>query len=355
MKKLNVMRIGSLVLLALSLGACGSKGGDTSTSVSQQTSGASQTSTSQEGQKKKIGILLPVEHDALNKAADGFIQGLEKGGFKEGENITVSRRNAQGNDDQMRNLAKSLVNDCDLNLGVGTGASQALLAQEINRGVEKPLMFTAVTDPVDAQLVDSLEQPGGFVTGSSDAQPVAEQISLIKRILPDADKVGVFYTSSESNSYVQMVQAKAAIEESGMTCVVRTCNDSTDIDTAFAALANTSGLDAIYLPTDNNIAANMARIKDGVTDKNILLVAGEVGMIENGAHVTLSVDYLNLGIKTGEMAAKILSGEKKPAELPVYSMTADECEKFISLDNLADAGITVSQEIADEFTNIDQQ
>ena len=329
------MRISSLFILAMSLGACGGSGG-------------------KGDNKKQIGILLPVEHDALNNAADGFILGLANKGFIEGDNLVINRRNAQGNDDTMRNLAKALVNDCDLSLGVGTGASQALLAAEINRGETKPLMFTAVTDPVDAELVETLDKPGGFVTGSSDAQPIGEQVSLIKRVKPDADKVGIFYTQSESNSYVQMLQAKKAIEDAGMTCVVRTCNDSNDIDTTFAALLNTSGLDAIYLPTDNNVAANMARIKDGASGKNILLVAGEVGMLANGAHITLSVDYVNLGIKTGEMAAMILKGEKSPSDLPVYSMTADQCEKFISLNNLADSGITVSQDIIDEFQNIDK-
>ena len=210
MKKLNVMRISSLFILAMSLGACGGSGG-------------------KGDNKKQIGILLPVEHDALNNAADGFILGLANKGFIEGENLVINRRNAQGNDDTMRNLAKALVNDCDLSLGVGTGASQALLAAEINRGETKPLMFTAVTDPVDAELVETLDKPGGFVTGSSDAQPIGEQVSLIKRVKPDADKVGIFYTQSESNSYVQMLQAKKTIEDAGMTCVVRTCNDSNDI------------------------------------------------------------------------------------------------------------------------------
>ena len=353
MKKLNVMRISSLFVLAMSLGACGGSGGG-SASQTSGSGGGSASQTSGSTNMKSIGILLPVEHDALNNAADGFITGLANNGFVVGENLTISRRNAQGNDDTLRNLAKSLVYDCDLSLGVGTGASQALLAAEINRGSTKPLMFTAVTDPVDAELVESLDKPGGFVTGSSDAQPIAEQLSLIKRVMPNADKVGIFYTQSESNSYVQAVQAKASIEAAGMECVVRTCNDSNDIDSTFAALVNTSGLDAIYLPTDNNVAANMARIKDGVHGKNILLVAGEVGMLENGAHITLSVDYTNLGVKTGEMAAMILKGEKSPADLPVYSMTADQCEKFISLNNLQDAGIAVSQDIIDEFTNVDK-
>ena len=350
------MRIGSLLFLAMSLGACGggSKGDSSAkTSDSQTTSDSSATSSGETG-KKQIGILLPVEHDALNAAADGFITGLANKGFVVGENITINRRNAQGNDDTLRNLARSLVNDCDLSLGVGTGASQALLSAEINRGTTKPLLFTAVTDPVDAELVESLDQPGGFVTGSSDAQPIGEQVSLIKRVMPNADKVGIFYTQSESNSYVQMVQAKTAIEAAGMTAVVRTCNDANDIDSTFAALVSTSGLDAVYLPTDNNIAANMARIKDAVAGRGILLVSGEVGMLSNGAHITLSVDYTNLGIKTGEMAGMILKGEKTPAELPVYSMTADECEKFISLANLQEAGITVSQDIIDEFKNVDQ-
>lgn len=341
MKKLNVIKFGSMMVAALALGACGS-------------SSSSETSSG-ESANKEVGILLPVEHDALNKAADGFIAGLASGGFKEGENLTIDRRNALGNDDTMRNLAKSLVNSSDLVLGLGTGASQALKAAQRTLGTSKPLMFSAVTDPVDAGLVEELANPKGLMTGSSDAQPVAEQISLVKRCLPDADKVGIFYTQSESNSEIQARQAKSAIEEAGMEAIIRTCTDINDLSASFASLLGNDGLDAIYLPTDNNVASNMARIKEAVSGKGVLLVAGEVGMLENGAHITLSVDYMNLGIKTGEMAAKILKGEKTPGELPVYSMTADECEKFISSDSLADAGVTVPESVLEEFTDIDEE
>ena len=110
----------------------------------------------------------------------------------------------------------------------------------------------------------------------------------------------------------------------------------------------------MYIPTDNTCASNVTIIDNVVRAKKVPVFAGEEGICEGCGAITLSISYYNIGVKTGEMAAMILKGEKTPADLPVYSMTADQCEKFISLNNLQDAGITVSQDIIDEFTNIDK-
>lgn len=338
MKKLSLIKLGA-VLIPLALTSC-----------SNYT--YPEFGPKKEGEKYNIGILLPVTHSALNNAAEGFKQGLKSAGWEEGKNIAITTKNAEGKDDDLRTMAKSLIANNVLTLGLGTGATEQLKSAQKNRGTKNPILFSAVTDPVGAGFAKSLEKPGGLITGSSDAQPVKGQIDIIKNVLPSADKVGIFYTISESNSEAQALDAKAEIEAQGMTAVVRTCSDVNDLDTSLAALLAVEGLDAIYIPTDNNVAANMKKVKAAAKNKGILIVGGEIGMLE-GAHITISVDYLTLGQRTGEMAAQILNGEKKPEDLPVYVMPASECGNFYSSSNLADAGVVLDPSVLANFTDVD--
>ncbi len=340
MKKLSIIKLGA-VLISLALTSC-----------SNYT--YPEFGPVKEGEKYNIGILLPVTHSALNNAAEGFKKGLQEAGWEEGKNIAITTKNAEGKDDDLRTMAKSLIANNVLTLGLGTGATEQLKSAQKNRGTKNPILFSAVTDPVGAGFAKSLEQPGGLITGSSDAQPVEAQIDLIKTVMPTADKVGIFYTISESNSEAQALDAKAEIEAQGMTAVIRTCSDVNDLDTSLAALLATEGLDAIYIPTDNNVAANMLKVKAAAKGKGILVVGGEVGMLE-GAHITISVDYVTLGQRTGEMAAQILNGEKKPEDLPVYVMPAAECGNFYSSANLADAGVVLDPTVLANFTDVDAQ
>ena len=308
----------------------------------------------EEGEKYHVGILLPVEHAALNTAKDGFIKGLAEEGWEVGKNIEFEVKNAQGKADDQKTMAKSLIASSILTLGLGTGAAKDLKSAQRSRGSKNPILFTAVTDPVDAGLVKNLNKPEGYVTGSSDAQPIDDQIALLKEALPSADKVGIFYTISESNSKVQATQAISALNKAGITEVVKTCTDSTDVQTSLASLVSEPGLDAIYIPTDNNVAANMNYVSKAVKGKNILVFVGEEGMLSGGGHITLSVSYEKLGVQTGKMAAKILSGEAKPSELPVITMTKDECGYFINSKNLEDSGLVLDTEFlaSHDFTDV---
>ena len=340
MKKLSIIKLGA-VLIPLALTSCNNYT-------------YPKFGPKEDGSKYNIGILLPVTHDALNKAADGFKEGLKAAGWEEGKNISITTKNAEGKDDDLRTMAKSLIANNVLTLGLGTGATEQLKSAQKNRGSQNPILFSAVTDPVGAGFAQSLEHPGGLITGSSDAQPIEGQVDLVKTLIPSADKVGIFYTISESNSEAQALDAKAEIEKQGMTCVIRTCTDVNDLDTSLASLLAVDGLDAIYIPTDNNVAANMQKVKAAAKNKGILVVGGEVGML-SGAHVTISVNYSTLGKKTGEMAAQILNGEKKPEDLPVYVMLASECEGYYSSSNLADAGITIDATLLSGFVDVDAE
>jgi len=293
--------------------------------------------------KTVIGILQPVGHPALDAAREGFIEALKEKGFEEGKNISIQYKNANQNSTNLVSYSEYLVDKSALTLGIGTDAALALKGSSETKGLNKPVLFTAVTDPKTAELVTNYDAPEGFVTGTSDAQPIAAQIDLVKEIIPSADKIGVLYTLSEINSQVQAADAKTAIEAASCTCITKTCTN-TDIATAAASLFNESGLDAVYLPTDNNIAAHVSIIKELADAKHILVVTGEEGMLKGGGHITLSINYKELGKRTGYMAASILSKEKTISQVPVVTMTKEECEYVYCSANCTSAGITIPPE-----------
>lgn len=303
---------------------------------------------------KQIGILLPVEHPALQAAADGFVAGLKESGLSEGKDFTIKVMNAGGKAADITSFAKQLVSESIMTLGVATDPAVALKAASVDKGITNPVLFTAVTAPADPTtgLVESLENGKGFVTGTSDAQPIDAQIELIKECIPDADKIGILYTQTESNSVVQARDAKAAALANNLEVVEMTVTGSNDISATALALASVEGIDAIYIPTDNNIAANTNAVKEAANSKHVLVVTGEEGMLKSGGHVTLSIDYTELGKRTGKMAAQILKGEKKPAEIPVGVMNKDECEYVYSSANLAGSGITLPASVIAKARNV---
>lgn len=294
---------------------------------------------------KTIGILQPVEHDALGLARQGFIDALKEAGFEDGVNIKIDYQNANGVEADIVSLAKSLTSKCDLTLGIGTGASTALQAAQVNSGVTNPILFTAVTDPVTSGLVESNAKPGGYITGSSDANPVEAQIDLIKECIPTADKIGILYTQSETNSEVQANQAEAQAVKAGLQVVRMTCTDTSDLVQTATKLCSTEGIDAIYIPTDNLIAANMASVKAALEEYNVLCVCGEESMMASGGHITLSINYYELGKKAGKMAALILKGEKAPADIPIATMALEECEYLMCTENIQKANINIPDSV----------
>lgn len=294
-----------------------------------------------------IGILQPVEHPALGAAREGFEEGLkEKLGAGKFE---IKYLNAGGNDADLQLDAQTLVDDCDMTFGIGTGAAQALKNSSLAKGVTKPVMFSAVTDPVDAKLVENKDAPEGFVTGSSDMNPVDDQIALIKEIIPTVSKIGILYTQSEINSKVQSDMAEAKAKALGLNVVVKTCQNTADITSTATALVQEE-VQAIFIPTDNNIAANMNAVKSAADQAHVLVMCGEEGMIKSGGHVTLSINYKDLGKQTGTMAGDILLKNKTIKESPVRYMTSNECTYVLSSANLADAGITVPDSVMSAHT-----
>ena len=289
-------------------------------------------------EKKTIGIIQYVEHVALDSAREGFIKALSDNGFVDGENISIDVQNAQADQSNLSTISDRFVsNKVDLVLAIATPAAQSIAGKT----TEIPILATAITDFVAAKLVNSNEAPGGNVSGTTDMNPIKEQIDLLVKLVPDAKTVGVIYTSSEDNSVVQAKVAKEAIEALGLTYTEVTVTNSNDVQQATQSIVQKC--DAIYLPTDNVLASSMPVIYGVTLQSKTPVICGESGMVENGGLATLGINYYDLGYKAGLMGVKILKGEAKPADMPIES--ASEFDFAINGNVANEIGLKIPEDL----------
>ena len=306
----------------------------------------------------EIGMLQIADVGALNTARENFVSTLKASPLLSGKTLNFRYENAHGDDNEQKTAARSLVVNSDLLLGVSTGSSQDLKNARDEAGKKQPILFTAVSDPVAASLVKSIEHTNGSVTGTSDDNPVEAQIELITKCLSKAPKdikLAIMYTSSEVNSRSQANRAVKAAKAAGIINVqTKTCTNVSDLQAVAQNVAN--NFDAVYIPTDNNIADNMPTVKAAIEagTKHTLCVVGEEGML-NGGHITYSISYALLGKRTGEMAVDILTGTKQTHEINVEKMLdEDYLSKVYSSANLAAAGISIPASALEGFVDVSQ-
>ncbi len=270
----------------------------------------------QNAEDLSIGIIQIAEHPALDASRDGFIDALSDAGYEDGKNITIDEQNAQGDTNNLATISDRFVsNKVDLVLAIATPSAQAIAGKT----KEIPILGTAITDYEAAELVDSNEAPGGNVSGTTDINPVKEQIELLVKLAPAAKTIGVMYNSSEINSIMQAEMAQAAAEELGLEYTEITVTSSNDVQQAAQTLVGKC--DAIYLPTDNMMAASMPLIHDVAVQSKTPVICGEENMVESGGLATLGINYYDLGYLTGQMAVRILKGEAETATMPIESLT----------------------------------
>lgn len=345
MKK-KILSITLALTLAASLAACGS-----STSTNDQSAETTEiqetTSDTTEGADAtsddtvyKIGVSQLVQHDALDAAYEGFIDGLKEAGFEEGKNLEIDYQNAQGEQANCATIASKFVNDQDdLILAIATPAAQAAA----NATSDIPIVITAVTDPAASGLVQSNEAPGNNVTGTSDLNPIEEQMELLLQLVPDAKTVAVLYNSSESNSKIQADLAKEAGEKLGLEVTDATVSNSNEIQQVVQSLVGK--VDAIYAPTDNMIAAGMATVAMVANENNLPVICGESGMVEAGGLATYGIDYYELGKLSGAQAAKILKGEAEPADMPIEYLDASKLQVSVNEEVANQLGIEIPADL----------
>jgi putative ABC transport system substrate-binding protein len=282
-----------------------------------------------------IGIAQIAEHPALDSARQGFVDRMKQLGYQEGKQVIYDMRNAQGDMATAQTIARKFVGDgVDLILAIATPTAQA--AANVTNKI--PILITAVTDPQAAGLVRSNQTPGTNVTGTSDLNPVAEQIALVKSLRPQARRLGVVYNAGETNSVVQVELAKQVAKEEGLTLVEATAGNTSEVLQAAQSLVGR--VDAIYVPTDNTVVSALESVIMVAERAKIPLIAGEGDSVRRGALATLGLDYYRLGQQTADMAVKVLNGSD-PAKMPIQYQ--QELRVVVNLRAAERMGVTVPQ------------
>ncbi len=319
-------------LAGLTLTACA---GAPAASTSPSESPSASPDASQPAKAYKIGITQIVTHEALDAAREGFKAALAEAGLE----VTYDEQNAQGDASVAASIAGTFADGgYDLILAIATPTAQAV-AQKI---ADVPVLFTAVTDPVGAELVASLEAPGANVTGTSDANPVKEQLELVKQVVPDAKTVGVVYNSGEANSVTQINWLKEIAPTLGLEIKEAAAPTSADVQQATESLGD---VDAIYVPTDNTVVSSLDGLIGVAETKQIPVFGAEASTVAGGAIATYGISYTELGRQTGEQAVRILTEGADPATMPVETQT--NLEVYLNLGAAQRMGVTIPQELID--------
>lgn len=315
---------GLSLTMILSLAACG---------------GTDDTSSGESGGepvKYLIGISQYGQHGSLDNCREGFLQGLEEAGLKEGVDFEVDYRNADFDDTMTTQIGDAFsAEDVDLMVGIATNSAVACFNAAEDKDI--PVIFTAITDPVGAHL-DS-----GNITGTSDALPVAGQLELIRALQPDADTVGIIYTTSEPNSVYSVGIYEDLAADYGFTIDAVGVTSQAEVPQAVDQLI-ADGVDCLSNLTDNNVVGVLTSILEKTDEAGIPVYGSEVEQVKLGCVAGAGLDYVQLGIQTGKMAAKVLTGETTCEDLPYE--TIENYGLYINSDSLSALGITVPEDIA---------
>ena len=284
----------------------------------------------------RIGISQFITHQSLDATREGFVDELAKQGYVEGENIEIDFQNAQGEQRNLKTISQQLAESSDVVLAIATPSAQSLA----NTTQTTTVIFSAVTDPVSAKLVESREHPGGNVTGTSDqsSDAISTQINLIKKVLPKAKSIGILYTQSEPNSVVQKDEAKRLLEEKGFTVVEKTILDSNNVKAAAESLM--TEVDMVFVPTDNIISSTMETVKQVSIKHKVPVFGGSTEMVALGGLYNYGTNYEELGRQTARMLIRVLKGEKPEniaVELP------EKLELHTNQEMAAALGIDISK------------
>lgn len=341
MKRRVLAVILGAVMATAGLAGCG---GDTGSS-----------SSSSEGEEMyTIGISQFAEHGSLDNCREGFIQGLEEEGLIEGENLEIKVNNADSDTGTAAQIADTFAADkVDLICAIATPSAQA--AYNSARNTDIPVVYTAVTNPEEAQLADDEGMPVGAVTGTSDQLPVEAQLAMIREILPDAETIGILYTTSEANSAYSITQYEKYAEEYGFTLETAGVTNTSEVSLAAASLMDK--VDCLTNLTDNTVVSALPTVLDQANEKNIPVFGSEIEQVKLGCLAAEGLDYVNLGIETGKMAAQILKGETKAEDME-YELLTDS-SLYINQAVADNLGITIPDDMTERaeetFTEISQE
>ena len=277
----------------------------------------------------KVGISQLVQHDALDASREGFIEALKEKGFEEGKNLKIDYQNAQGDISIAKTISDQFVTSkVDMIFAIATPSLQG----SYNATKEIPIVFTAVTDPIDAGVAKSWENSGTNVTGTSDMVSMEEQLKLLTTLVPDIKTLGVIYNSSEANSLAQVQELKKEADKNGIGIKEIPVTTVNEINQNLNAAVGS--IDALYAPTDNTVASAYDLIGNICVNKDIPILCGEEAGVSKGGLCSIGIDYFKLGKEAGYKAAEILNGTK-PSD--------------IEISTLSDMSITINTDVAEKL------
>ncbi len=304
--------------------------------------GCTSSANTNDTEKYRIGIVQPVDHPSLNQSRDSMISELDKLGMS--DKVEIMLQNANGDMNLLQSIMQNLVaEEVDMIVAIATPAAQAALSTT----KEIPIVFAAVSNPVEAGLVKELSKPDGNITGVSNSIPVADIIELSKILTPEVKTYGMVYNSSEINSVASIEKAKAYCDENGILYKEVAITTTADIQQAVASL--TGQVDAFFTPNDNMLASAMATYSQQAAEAGKPVYVGADAMVSDGGLATVGIDYNLLGEQTGRMINRIISGESIK-DIPVE--TVSEYAKIINVEIAEKLGIEIPKELENEFTKV---
>lgn len=290
-------------------------------------------SPAQEESAFRIGVSQIAEHPALDAVREGFVDELASLGVK----IEVDYRNAQGDLATSTSIAQALMQSSDLILAISTTSAQGLKAVEGS----VPVLFSAVTDPVEAELVISNAEPGGMLSGTSDRTPVGKQLALLQKVAPQVKSVGILFNTSEVNSEVQIRWAKEEAAKLGLEIIEVGVTNVNEIPQALDNLMQRS--DALYMITDNLVASSISIVVEKANAAGMLTLGAERGMVESGILMTDGINYEELGRQTARMAKEVLVSGAQIARMPVEFL--ENTELIVNKTTLETLGLTLPEDV----------
>lgn len=290
----------------------------------------------------KVGILQLMEHPSLNTIRESIIAGLADEGYTDGENLEIDYKNGQNDMTNMKTIAQAFVADkCDVIVAIATPAAQAVLSET----TEIPIIFAAVTDPVDAELVDSLENPGGNVSGTSDEVSAEAIMELAKQITPGFKTIGALYSAGEDNSDSVVKGLKEYAAANGYEVVESTVTNTSEVQQAAQYLADK--VDVVYSPIDNTVASSMAVATEIFNNAKIPFYVSADSMVQDGGLATYGIDYTVLGKETAKMIAQIFGGADV-STMAVVKM--NDMNIYVNTKTADAIGVEIPQSILEKAT-----
>ncbi|WP_196000327.1 ABC transporter substrate-binding protein [Clostridium sp. 1001271B_151109_B4] len=337
-KKLALILSGFLVMTGLiSCSNTNIQEGNGSTSESSE-------NAKNDGKMYTIGINQLVQHDALDASREGFVEGLKESGFEEGKNLKIDYQNAQGDMAIAKTISDQFVTSkVDMIFAIATSSLQA----SYNSTKDIPIVFTAVTDPIDAGVANSWESSETNVTGTSDMVSMEEQLDLLTELVPDIKTLGVLYNSSEANSLAQVQELKKEAKKRNIDIKEISVTTVNEINQNLSAALGS--IDALYAPTDNTVASAYDLVGNLCINKNIPILCGEEAGVSKGGLCSIGIDYFKLGKEAGYKAAEILNG-KAPSDIEISTLS--DMSITINTDVVEKLNITVPDDINSKATKV---